>query len=878
MPDTPSKQDGPSPSTTLSTPSTAPASSILQEPVGVPHISSSTQETNSFPSAPDDTSPTKRVRSGSSEQVNSSAKRSSKRIDTQQIRNDRLGTLVRQLCESLHESPSWESFVNEFRGPSYLSPDLDNIDHPAAPLLRQWRDQGVPAECDTEPWSLEQKDECIKRGCHYSANEHADFIREEMADFIEDKFWMVLPYQLVRHFENIMFSPGAIKEERERKPRFLCDHSWDWGWPSVNSSTKAHAPPEAMQFGWALPRILYAIRHANPKFGPTRLSKQDVKDGFYRLFLRALDCLRLAVVLPKYENECQLVAIPMSCTMGWVQSPPTFCAMSETVCDLANSYIKAQPGYSPPHRMEEPASIHDDFSFSFTPAPRDQETTHADVLLGPLTLSPEADEQAPPSNCPFSKPLGLTDVFVDDFIQLGQGGPKRMKALRRHLLHAIDQVLATPGISDEKRLEALSLKKMLKGDGSWNTRKVILGWIIDTLRQTLELPPHRKQELARIFSDLSSRSRVSRKTWERTLGKLHFMHTAIPGSAGLFGALRNALTKSNNNRIRITRSLRAHIDHFSALASSLRSRPTHLAELVPQEPTLLGATDAAKAGMGGVFYNSQGDAFVWRSPFPTKIQSLLVSTDNPTGSITNSDLEHAGILAQLTLMAELEPVRYATLSNGADNTPAVARMHKGATTSEGPAARLCHYQSAHQRLHRYCSTTSYLPGRLNVMADDASRLQHLTDSAFLCHFEQHYPQPRPWKLLHLSPSVTSNFTSMLLCSTPETLLSPLPARTSQEPSPTGPTGANNLGRTAPSVISHLRAVSSTSSPMEQSTVPEVDGEETAPRSLSELAPWIQPSKPWARGSPTWVSKIHASSPIQIPSRPSTSSSLLDWQS
>ena len=109
-----------------------------------------------------------------------------------------------------------------------------------------------------------------------------------------------------------------------------------------------------------------------------------------------------------------------------------------------------------------------------------------------------------------------------------------MKALRRHLFHAIDQVLATPGVSDEKRLEALSLKKMLKGDGSWNTRKVILGWIVDTLRQTLELPPHRKQELARIFADLSSRSRVSRKTWERTLGKLHFMHTAIPGSAGLF--------------------------------------------------------------------------------------------------------------------------------------------------------------------------------------------------------------------------------------------------------------------------------------------------------------------------------------------------------
>ena len=176
MPEPPSKQDASSHTSTLSTPPSAPASSILQGPVGVPHIPSSTQGTNSLSSAPDDSSPTKRVRSGSSEQVTSSAKRSSKRIDTQQIRNDRLGTLVRQLCESLHESPSWESFVNEFRGPSYLSPELDNIDHPAAKLLRQWRDHGVPAKCDSPPWTEAQKDRCIQQGCHYSASEHADFI------------------------------------------------------------------------------------------------------------------------------------------------------------------------------------------------------------------------------------------------------------------------------------------------------------------------------------------------------------------------------------------------------------------------------------------------------------------------------------------------------------------------------------------------------------------------------------------------------------------------------------------------------------------------------------------------------------------------------
>ena len=96
-----------------------------------------------------------------------------------------------------------------------------------------------------------------------------------------------------------------------------------------------------MQFGAALIQLLYLIRHANLKFGPVRGSKHDVKDGFYHMFLRACDVLKLALVLPKYNDEPQLIAIPMSTTMGWVQSPPTFSTMSETICDLAkNRYIR----------------------------------------------------------------------------------------------------------------------------------------------------------------------------------------------------------------------------------------------------------------------------------------------------------------------------------------------------------------------------------------------------------------------------------------------------------------------------------------------------------------------------------------------------------
>ena len=126
------------------------------------------------------------------------------------------------------------------------------------------------------------------------------------------------------------------------------------------------------------------VRHANPKYGPVRASKQDIKDGFYRLFLKALDCLRLAVILPKYDDEPQLIGIPMACTMGWVQSPPSFCTMSETICDLANQAFNASPKSAPVHRLEQHAASLDDLSRSTEPRPLTKEDHHANAALHTL--------------------------------------------------------------------------------------------------------------------------------------------------------------------------------------------------------------------------------------------------------------------------------------------------------------------------------------------------------------------------------------------------------------------------------------------------------------------------------------------------------------
>ena len=266
---------------------------------------------------------------------------------------------------------------------------------------------------------------------------------------------------------------------------------------------------------------------------------------------------------------------------------------------------------------------------------------------------------------------------------------------------------------------------------------------------------------------------------------------------------------------------------------------------------MLGATDAAKPGMGGVFFDANDDAYVWRYPFPDTVQKRLVSADNPSGSVTNSDLEHTALLAQVDAMCCLTDLAYATLENFSDNTPAVSRVRKGAVASHGAAAALCRFASDHQRLHRYCHTAQYLPGEQNTMADDASRLQALTDVAFLSHFNQRYPQPRPWQLLHLRSETASRLISSLLCKSPTP---PSPAKPPRPASKSSVFGQPSVLST----VSTLRSATSSTANSKSSTSSSSASDISAAAKKESLSSLVQSRMPcwrWARGSPTWVNQI-----------------------
>ena len=78
--------------------------------------------------------------------------------------------------------------------------------------------------------------------------------------------------------------------------------------------------------------------------------------------------------------------------------------------------------------------------------------------------------------------------------------------------------------------------------------------------------------------------------------------------------------------------------------------------------------------MGGVFFDVDGTPCVWRTPFPPEVQQRLVTVENPEGDITNSDLEQAGVICHLDVVANATDIRYCTVGVGCDNTPSVSRF------------------------------------------------------------------------------------------------------------------------------------------------------------------------------------------------------------
>jgi hypothetical protein len=321
----------------------------------------------------------------------------------------------------LSASSTWEHFVQSSGSALDLAPTVRNLPHPASHhLLEHLCKVGAPAITGTLPWTQDRKRAALRRGPYKSAKDHTTFLRAELTDMINKGILTLLPVAQGLHLRELRLSPLGVVPQRDHRPRTISDYAFS----NVNKDTSPLAPLEAVQFGRTLHRLLGHIIYANPRFGPVYLSKLDIADGFYCIWLLPHHVPNLAVLFPQCDGVEPLIGFSLALPMGWIYSPPYFTAATKTITDLANlatrTYSLAQP-----HTLEALAKTQP------PPIPVHSVCPTSSTATAVLRNAPQAVN---------ATPLAIHDVYVDDFIYLAQGNTKRLRTVRRLLLHTLDQV------------------------------------------------------------------------------------------------------------------------------------------------------------------------------------------------------------------------------------------------------------------------------------------------------------------------------------------------------------------------------------------------------------------------------------------------------
>jgi hypothetical protein len=167
------------------------------------------------------------------------------------------------------------------------------------------------------------------------------------------------------------------------------------------------------------------------------------------------------------------------------------------------------------------------------------------------------------------------------------------------------------------------------------------------------------------------------------------------------------------------------------------------------------------------------------------------------------------------------------------------------------AAYILHLQALHQCVHRYAPRHDYLPGEMNAMTDDCSRLWDLSDSQLLAHFYYLYPRPNSWRFFSLKPEMLSAVASAFskMRSDPASFLH----------APVQPIDIGNVG--SPFAMSTISTRSyltcQTRSQSSKFLQHATEAEKLHPVvNLSDLVRWTTPYVRWARASPMWGPKTY----------------------
>ena len=645
--------------------------------------------------------------------------------------------------------------------------------HDAAELLHHYATKGCPVACG-EDWTQTHIEAALQRGPHQSATspDAVEAFNDELDAKLRNGFSKLVKYGDIRNNlpPRLKISPVAMIPHKSRSFRTILDLSFRLRlkgrkMPSVNSGTTKMAPAESMvQLGQCLNRIIAMLADNANKNQPFVFSKLDIKDGFWRMAVNEDEAWNFCYVRPTLNPPTNLddieLVVPNCLQMGWCESPPFFCAATETARDVIDALLAetSLPAHSMEHKLLDQATFRLHAATSFST---------------------------------------LLEVFVDDFVAVTNNASREyLTHFSRAMLKGIHAIFPPPAITGHCGEDPISQKKLNEGEGTWDSHKEILGWLIDGANFTLQLPPQKCENIVHLIKKMCKRTTSSRQRFQELAGKLQHASFGVPGGKGLFSPIYTAM-KGTRDTIPLTPQLKQALRDWRTFVQHLTKTPTPVQLLVPDYPHIIQYTDACGLGAGGVITPGLTACpyIVWQFEWPQDIKDSLVSASNPTGKLTINDLELAGlVMGWLVLEAACDNLRFAHIGTFCDNTSAVAWCHKGHTNKSIAAAQLLRFLFVRQRLRQ---TSSLIPvsiaGSANTMADIASRAFKHGEFFHAAHnltsfFNNHFPlQHGSWTESNLPTNWASRVTSCLRTE-PQQLESltrlPKPIRN------TGPSGVN----------------------------------------------------------------------------------------
>jgi hypothetical protein len=642
--------------------------------------------------------------------------------------------------------------------------------HPAAPMLHHYSTHGCPVDCG-DNWTTPQIIAAIKRGPHISA--HHPIARKCLIDEAIEKqkggYAKIIKFKDIKNNlpPSLKISPVAMIPHKSRLYRCILDLSFDIIYKNikttnVNATTTKLAPQKSMaELGTVLHRFVHTLATYAHLQHPFAFCKVDIKDGFWRMVVSETNAWNFCYTLPPLSKDCELddieIVVPHSLQMGWTDSPPFFGSATETARDVIE-WLISSPTELPPHPLEVHICNHKLGTSLGAELGKNSENNKR-IKLGSSVGTEHGD-------------IDLIEVYVDDFIIATNNlNHEHLQHLARSVLHGVHSLFPPPAISKHSGEDPVSIKKLSGGEGVFAYNKEILGWIFDGNNYTIYLPPSKTSKIIKTIKSTIKKQHLSLKKFQQLIGKLMHASIGLPMGKSLlspaFAAMRN-----DPASIIITQFLKQCLQDWITLLQRISLRPTHVRELVMSSPSFMGYVDACAFGAGGVWFSGQSnlEPTVWRVQFPAYIVANLISEKNPTGQLTNSDLEMAGLLCQWLVLECIAPhsLQYNTIGIFSDNTPTVAWANKLTSSSSTVASYLVRALAIRLHVKQANTVTTHEAGATNQMADVSSRSTRLaaytqSSAPFLTIFSSQFPLPQGqcWKEFHLPPKWLSRVMSCL---------------------------------------------------------------------------------------------------------------------